>query len=407
MPTSFRFSNAGFNRFATVTRRLVTISQKQTSIMNLPPIPLVDLATQSQNIRDEVLQRMAEVINAGRYILGQEVAEFEGEFAAYCQVSHAIGVANGTDALHLALRALEIGPGDEVITVGNSFAATAFAIAYTGATTVFVDIDPVTYNIDPELVEQAITDKTRAIIPVHLYGQPAPMVEIMEIARRHQLFVVEDCAQSHGAEIDGRRCGSFGDFGCFSFYPGKNLGAFGDGGAIVTDKPELAEKVHLLRNYGQKVKNRHDLLGYNCRLDTLQACVLLTKMKHIESWTEQRRQVAAWYAEALADTDLELPQATPGMRHVYHLYVVRHPERDRLLKHLAERGIYGGVHYPNPLFRAAPFADSVTFPLELPICSRYANEILSLPMYPEMTQQDVERVAQAVREFSLVEAIER
>jgi len=375
--------------------------------MNLRSIPLVDLATQSQNIRDEVLQRMSEVINAGRYILGQEVAEFETEFASYCQVSHAIGVANGTDALHLALRALEIGPGDEVITVGNSFVATAFAIAYTGATTVFVDIDPVTYNIDPELIEQAITEKTRAIIPVHLYGQPAPMLEIMAIARRHQLYVVEDCAQSHGAEINGQRCGSFGDFGCFSFYPGKNLGAFGDGGAIVTNQPALADKVHLLRNYGQKVKNRHDLLGYNCRLDTLQACVLLTKMKYIETWTEQRRQIADWYSDALADSDLALPHATPGMRHVYHLYVVRHPERDRLLQHLADRGIYGGIHYPNPLFRATPFVDAVTYPLELPICSRYANEILSLPMYPEMTQEDVTRVAQAVREFSLVEVFER
>lgn len=365
-----------------------------------PPIPLVDLATQSRNIRDEVLRRMADVIDAGRYILGQEVAEFEEVFAKYCQVSHAIGVANGTDALHLALRALEIGPGDEVITVGNSFAATAFAIAYTGAETVFVDIDPVTYNIDPTLIEQAITAKTKAIIPVHLYGQPAPMREIMEIAQRHNLFVVEDCAQSHGAEIDGQRCGSFGDFGCFSFYPGKNLGAFGDGGAIVTKDARLAERVHLLRNYGQKVKNRHDLLGYNCRLDTVQACVLLTKMQYIEKWTEERRQVARWYAEELADLDLALPQETPGYRHVYHLYVVRHPRRDELLSYLAQDNIFGGIHYPNPLFTAQPFAGSQTLPFELPICSRYAKEILSLPMYPEMTREHVERIARRIRQFS-------
>jgi len=368
--------------------------------MNLPSIPLVDLATQSQNIRDEVLRRMAEVINAGRYILGQEVAEFEEKFASYCQVPHCIGVANGTDALHLALRALDIGPGDEVITVGNSFAATAFAIAYTGATTVFVDIDPLSYNIDPELIEQAITEKTRAIIPVHLYGQPAPMREILEIANRHNLFVVEDCAQSHGAEIEGQRCGSFGDFGCFSFYPGKNLGAFGDGGAIVTRNAELAEKIHLLRNYGQKVKNRHDILGYNCRLDTLQACVLLTKLQYIEQWTEQRRQVAAWYGEALADTDLEVPQVTPGMRHVYHLYVVRHPRRDALLEFLASHKIFAGIHYPNPLFTAQPFSGARTVPWELPVCSRYATEILSLPMYPEMTHDQVLRVAECVRQFA-------
>jgi dTDP-4-amino-4,6-dideoxygalactose transaminase len=368
--------------------------------MNLPPIPLVDLATQSQNIREEVLRRMADVINAGRYILGQEVAEFEGQFADYCQVPHAIGVANGTDALHLALRALEIGAGDEVITVGNSFAATAFAIAYTGASTVFVDIDPRTYNIDPELIEQAITEKTRAIIPVHLYGQPAAMPEIMDLARRHNLWVVEDCAQSHGAEIDGQRCGSFGDFGCFSFYPGKNLGAFGDGGAIVTRNPDLAERVHLLRNYGQKIKNRHDLLGYNCRLDTLQACVLLTKMQYIEQWTEQRRQVAAWYAEALADTDLELPEAREDVRHVYHLYVVRHPRRDALLEYMAGHKIFGGIHYPHPLSTAQPFGDARTVPWELPVCTRYAKEILSLPMYPEMTPDHVGRVADCIRQFA-------
>jgi dTDP-4-amino-4,6-dideoxygalactose transaminase len=372
-----------------------------------PSIPLVDLATQSRQIRDEVLRRMGEVIDAGRYILGQEVAEFEEIFARYCQVPHAIGVANGTDALHLALRALEIGPGDEVITVGNSFAATAFAIAYTGAEAVFVDIDPATYNIDPTLIEQAITNKTKAIIPVHLYGQPAPMNEILDIARRHQLYVVEDCAQSHGAEINGQRCGSFGDFGCFSFYPGKNLGAFGDGGAVITKNAGLAERVQLLRNYGQRVKNRHDLLGYNCRLDTLQACVLLTKMQYIEQWTEERRQVAKWYAEELADLDLTLPFETPHYRHVYHLYVVRHPERDLLLKHLSELGIYGGIHYPNPLFRAAPFHSSVTIPFELPICSQFANEILSLPMYPEMTREHVVRVADGIRSFVPAETVKK
>lgn len=364
------------------------------------PIPLVDLATQSRQIRDEVLERMARVIDAGRFILGFEVEEFEHAFANYCQVPYCIGVANGTDAIHMALRALDIGAGDEVITVGNSFAATAFAIAYTGATAVFVDIDPNTFNIDANLIEEAITPRTKAIIPVHLYGQPAPMKEILEIADRHGLRVVEDCAQSHGAEIDGQRCGSFGDIGCFSFYPGKNLGAFGDGGGVTTKDPVLAEKLQLLRNYGQRVKNRHDLLGYNCRLDTVQACVLLTKMQYIEHWTEQRRQVARWYSEELADTSLALPQEQLGYRHVYHLYVVRHPKRDALLTHLAKHKILAGVHYPNPLFRAEPFVGATTIPWELPVCSRFANEILSLPMYPEMTRDQVRRIAQRVRQFA-------
>ena len=363
-------------------------------------IPLVDLATQSQNIRDEVLQRMASVIDAGRYILGEEVEHFEKEFARYCQVNHCVGVANGTDAIHLALRALDIGEGDEVITVGNSYIATAFAIAYTNATPVFVDIDPVDFNIDVNQIEDAITPRTRAIIPVHLFGQPARMIEICEIARKYNLKVIEDCAQSHGAEIDGQRCGSFGDIGCFSFYPGKNLGAFGDAGGVITNDPVLAEKLTLLRNYGQRVKNRHDLLGFNCRLDTLQACVLLTKMKYIEHWTEQRREVSRWYGEELADTSLELPQEQKGYRHVYHLYVVRHPRRDAILSHLAKNNIYGGIHYPNPLFKAQPFQGATTIPRDLPICSKYANEILSLPMYPEMTRDQVRRIAECVRQFA-------
>lgn len=368
--------------------------------MDYESIPLVDLATQSQTIRDEVLARMADVIDAGRYILGKEVQEFEAAFAAYCQVPHCSGLANGTEALHLALRALEIGTGDEVITAGNSFAATPFAIAYTGATPVFVDISPLDFNIDVELIEAAITERTKAIIPVHLYGQPARMREICEIAKRHQLKVVEDAAQAHGAEISGQRCGSFGDIGCFSFYPGKNLGAFGDGGAATTSCPELAEKLNLLRNYGQKVKNRHDQLAYNCRLDTLQACVLLTKMQYIEAWTEQRRQIAAWYREVLADAeDIQLPLEREDVRHVYHLFVVRHPRRDQLIEHLAEQKIYAGIHYPNPLSTAQPFQDSTCRPAGLPVCNQLAGEIVSLPMYPEMTRQHVERIGDAIRAF--------
>lgn len=362
-------------------------------------IPLVDLATQSASIKEEVLSRIGRVIDKANYILGEEVAEFEAEFAKYCKSEHCVGVANGTDALHMALRALDIGPGDEVITAGNSFAATALAIAYSGATPVLVDIGEDDFNIDPELVEQAITDRTKAIIPVHLYGQPARMHEVLEIARRHNLRVIEDSAQGHGAEIDGVRCGGFGDVGCFSFYPGKNLGAFGDAGACVTRDPELAEKLRLLRNYGQVVKNRHDLLGFNCRLDTVQACVLQTKMQYIEQWTEQRRQVAAWYREELADLDLNLPVERAGVRHVYHLFVIRHPQRDALIKSLAEKQIFCGIHYPNPLNTAQPFQNVTTLPLDLPVCERLSKEIVSLPMYPEMTREHVELIGSALREF--------
>lgn len=363
------------------------------------PIPMMDLVSQSRSIQDEVLHRIADVISGARYILGEEVRQFEAEFSDYCNAKFAIGLSNGTDALHMALRAIDVGPGDEVITAGNSFAATAFAIAYTGAQAVFVDIDPADFNLNPELLEAAITDRTKAIIPVHLYGQPAPMDEILDIAKRNNLRVIEDSAQAHGAEYRGRRCGSMGDIGCFSFYPGKNLGAFGDGGCATTNDPELAEKLQLLRNYGQKVKNRHDLLGFNCRLDTVQAAVLLTKMKYIEDWTEKRREVAGWYREALADTDLILPVEREHVRHVYHLYVVRHPRRDALREYLDERDIQSGIHYPRPLSTASPMVNATCHPAGLPVTSQLANEILSLPMCPEMTQAKVLRVAEVIKAF--------
>ena len=370
-------------------------------------IPLVDLKSQSRSIKQDVLRRMEAVIDDARYILGQEVADFEAQFAEYCGTSHCVGMANGTEAIHMALRALDIGPGDEVITAGNSFAATAFAIAYAGAEAVFVDIDPRDFNLDASLIESAITDKTKAVIPVHLFGQPARMKEIMEIARRHDLKVIEDSAQAHGAELDGQRCGSFGDIGCFSFYPGKNLGAFGDGGAVVTNDPELAERLRLLRNYGQKQKNRHDTLGFNCRLDTLQACVLLSKMQHIEKWTEQRRQVAAWYREELKDADLLLPQAHENSRHVYHLFVIRTRQRERLMASLAEQNIHTGIHYPNPLSTAGSFQDAPTIPMGLPVCTEVANEIVSLPMFPEMTREQVQKVCVAVEQVIQQEELVR
>jgi dTDP-4-amino-4,6-dideoxygalactose transaminase len=372
------------------------ISKRPASVK----IPLVDLATQSRQIKEDVLRRMSDVIDSARYILGEEVQQFEEQFAAYCQVEHCIGVGNGTEALQLSLRALDIGAGDEVITAGNSFAATPFAIAHAGAKPVFVDINPVDFNIDINLVEEAISERTKAIMPVHLYGQPARMTELREIADRYGLHLVEDSAQAHGAELDGRRCGSLGDIGCFSFYPGKNLGAFGDGGAVVTNDAKLADRLRLLRNYGQKIKNRHDMLGYNSRLDTLQACVLLSKMHYIEEWTEQRRQVAKWYREDLAGADLVLPEECEDVRHVYHLFVIQHERRDELMAHLAEYDVFCGIHYPNPLYLAEPFGDSVTIPFELPACTQSAKQILSLPMYPEMTRDQVSYVANAIHAFA-------
>lgn len=370
------------------------------SVLQQPTaIPLVDLVTQSARIKDEVLARIGRVIDKANYILGDEVAEFEDEFARYCGSDYCVGVANGTEAIHMALRALNIGPGDEVITAANSFAATALAIAYSGATPVLVDICEDDFNIDPAMIEQAITSKTKAIIPVHLYGQPARMVEILKIAKRHSLKVIEDSAQGHGGELGGTRCGAWGDIACFSFYPGKNLGAFGDAGACVTADAKLAEKLRLLRNYGQVVKNRHDLLGFNCRLDTVQACVLLTKMQYIEEWTEQRRQVAQWYREELDGSELRLPIEKLDTRHVYHLFVIRHPERDRLMKFLADRQIYCGIHYPHPLPTAQPFASARTHPTGVPVCTQLSNEILSLPMYPEMTHDQVAAVAAAIHKF--------
>ena len=370
-----------------------------TSSSSNTPIPLVDLQTQSRAIKADVLSRMGDVIDGARYILGQEVREFEEKFADYCGTKHCVGLANGSEAIHLALRVLGIGPGDEVITAGNSFAATAYAITYSGAEPVFVDVDPVDFNLDVRLIEQAITDRTKAIIPVHLFGQPARMKAIRELADRFGLRVVEDAAQAHGAELDGQRCGAMSDIGCFSFYPGKNLGAFGDGGACTTNDSDLAEKLRSMRNYGQKVKNRHDGMGFNCRLDTIQACVLLSKMNFIEDWTEQRRTAADWYREALADVDVILPQAHEDVRHVYHLFVVRTPRRDDLIAALAKESISCGIHYPNPLFRAEQFADAPTLPMDLPVCSKLADEIVSLPMFPEITRQQVDRVGDAIARF--------
>ena len=363
------------------------------------PIPLVDLRQQYHQLREELLPEVERVLAAGQYVLGADVEIFEDRFADYCGAQHCVAVSSGTEALHLALRALGIGPGDEVITAANTFIATALAIRYAGAEPVLVDVDPDDHTIDVQHVEAAITSRTRAIIPVHLYGQPAAMAEIVDVARRHNLRIVEDAAQAHSARIGDRAVGSIGDAGCFSFYPGKNLGAYGDGGAIVTNDDELAAKLRTLRNYGQRRKNEYTTAGFNSRLDTVQAAVLMVKLRHLEAWTEQRRTAALRYGELLTDVDVELPVERPDVRHVYHLYVVRHDHRDEMLEHLRRQDTRCGIHYPQPLNEAAPFRAVRTVPDGVPISASLARRILSLPMFPELTDEQILSVVAGFKSF--------
>jgi dTDP-4-amino-4,6-dideoxygalactose transaminase len=367
-------------------------------------VPFVDLRTQYRALREEIHPAMERVMEAGAFILGDEVEAFEAEFAAYSGCDHGVGVGSGTDALRLALRALDIGPGDEVITAANTFAATALSIAHTGAVPVLADVREADFNLDPEAVERAVTPRTRAIVPVHLYGHPAPMDEILDIARRHGLAVVEDACQAHGAAYRGRPAGSMGDLGCFSFYPGKNLGAYGDGGAVVTADPALADRIRLDREYGQRVKYEHLSAGYNSRLDALQAAVLRVKLRYLDEWNDRRRAAAELYRLLLADTGLPLPIELAGARHVYHLFVVRHPDRDALAGALAGAGISTGIHYPKPLHRQPALAGVRTVPEGAPVATALSGEILSLPMFPEITPAQVARVAEAVSALAPVPA---
>jgi dTDP-4-amino-4,6-dideoxygalactose transaminase len=361
-------------------------------------IPLVELAGQYRMLRDEILPAMDGVMSEAQFILGEDVTRFEEEFAAYCGAKYCVGVASGLDALQLALRAVGVGPGDEVITAANTFIASALAVTHTGATPVLADVREDDFNLDPEAVERAITPRTKAILPVHLYGQPARMDEIRDVARRHGLKVVEDACQAHGARYGAARAGAMGDAGCFSFYPGKNLGGYGDGGAVVTDDPKVAERLRLDRNYGSRIKYVHDSAGFNSRLDTLQAAVLRIKLRRLDGWNARRRALAALYRELLADADVLLPAEMRGVEHVYHLFVIRHPERDRLLADLHARGIGAGVHYPIPIHEQAPYAGIRTVPDDAPVSTMLARQILSLPLYPEMTEAQVAEVADAVRE---------
>ena len=362
-------------------------------------IPLVDLRKQFQGIKEEVLTEIAQALDSMQLFLGKNVQAFESDFAAYCDTEFAIGAGSGTDALHIALLACGIGRGDEVITVSHTFFATVEAIVLTGAQPVFVDIDPETYNIDTAQVEGMINNKTRAILPVHFYGHPANMDPIWELAQTHNLQVIEDACQAHGAEYKGRRTGSLGDAGCFSFYFSKNLGAYGEGGMITTSDPNIAQRCRILRDHGQDTKYHHAMFGINGRLDELQAAVLRIKLSHLEEWNEKRRKLAQIYNAGLPPSIVK-PQEMPWAKHVYHLYVVRTPERDQLRAWLETKGISTGMHYPIPVHLQEAWRGYGEGNFSLPITERITKEILSLPIYPELTAQEVGYICDCIREFT-------
>ena len=363
-------------------------------------IPQANPHAQYASHRAEIDQAIARVLDTGRYILGEEAAAFEREFAAYLGVRFGVGVGSGTEALHLALRACGVGPGDEVITVSHTAVATVSAIELCGATPVLVDIDPRSFTLDPDKLEAAITSATRAIIPVHLYGQSADLESILSIARKHKARVIEDCAQSHGAMYRGKRTGAWGDIACFSFYPTKNLGAIGDGGFVAADDPQLAENAKLLREYGWRERYVSDLAGWNTRLDELQAAILRVKLRTLDADNARRRHLAELYDELLTASSVTLPPAMPYGEHVYHLYVVRSARRDELQAFLKERGIGTLVHYPRPIHLQPAYRGRLGDVGSLPETERAANEVLSLPMFPELSEAQVRQVAQAIREFS-------
>ncbi|HEY8158385.1 MAG TPA: DegT/DnrJ/EryC1/StrS family aminotransferase [Methylobacter sp.] len=369
-------------------------------------IPFVDLKAQYAGIKDEVNVAIQGILESCQFTLGSEVAAFEEEFATYCQAQYGIGVNTGTSALHLALLAAGIGPGDEVITVPFTFVATVAAIHYTGATPVFVDIDPRTFTIDVKAIEGAITERTKAILPVHLYGQPADMDPILDIAKRHGLIVIEDAAQAHGAEYKGKRVGSLGDMGCFSFYPGKNLGAYGEGGMVVTSNAEYTRTIRMLRDWGAEQKYHHVLKGYNFRLEGIQGAVLRVKLRHLEKWTEARRAAASHYDELLADSGVQTPEAMPYARHVYHVYAIRTQQRSEWQQALQAKGIQTGIHYPIPVHLLPAYADLGYSEGDFPHSEQAANEVLSLPMFAELSRAQCQEVCEAVMLLADQDAVE-
>lgn len=364
-----------------------------------PDVPILDLKLQYHSLHSEIAEALQRVLDSGQFVLGPEVSALEEEIAAYCETAYAVGVASGTDALRLSLAALGIGPGDEVITTPFTFVATANTISHCGATPVFVDIEPRTYNLDPKAVAAAITSRTRAIVPVHLYGQPADMDPILHLSERHGLYVIEDAAQAIGAQYRGRPAGSLGICGCLSFYPTKNLGAYGDAGMVVTNDAALAQRIDLLRRQGSANRYYHEVLGFNSRLDSLQAAVLRVKLRHLDYWQERRRLLATRYDELLAEYPVTTPYVRPDVRHVFHQYTIRTPRRDELAAFLRERGIGSMVYYPLPLHRQRLYAGLNLTEGSLPISEAAGREVLSLPMYPELDDAQQRSVALAIGQF--------
>jgi dTDP-4-amino-4,6-dideoxygalactose transaminase len=360
-------------------------------------IPLLDLQAEYRSIKPEIDAAVLRVLEDGQFALGPAVSRFEAALAAYCGTAEAVGVNSGTSALHLALLAAGVAPGDEVITVPFTFVATVAAIEHAGAKPVFVDVDEVYYTMDPARLEAAMTLRTKAIIPVHLYGQPADMEPILDLAARRGVAVIEDAAQAHGAESRGRRCGSLGRLGCFSFYPSKNLGAYGEGGAVVTGDPALAARIRLLRSWGEQTRYTHTARGFNYRMDAIQAAILDVKLRHLEPWTEARRAHASSYARHLAGTAAVIPRVRDGARHVYHQYVVRVPQRETVRARLADAGVQTAVHYPIPLHLQPAYRDLGYARGDFPVAERLADEVLSLPMFPGLTEPQIEIVAGIIR----------
>jgi len=362
-------------------------------------VPLLDLKEQFLTIKEEVMAVLEQVFESCEFILGPNVSAFEQEIAKYLGVKHAIGVGNGTDALVLILDALGIGPGDEVITTPYTFFATAECVSRLGAKPVFVDINPITLTIDPEKLEQAITSRTKAVIPVHIFGRAVDMPRIMDIASRHDLFVVEDACQSMGGEIEGKKLGTFGNAGAFSFFPTKNLGAYGDGGLVVTDDDELAERVRMLRAHGSKVKYHNELIGYNSRLDEMQAAVLRVKLRHLNEWDSRRREIALEYNKLLKDLPLQLPDPGDKGEHVFHLYTILTDNREELRAYLKSRGVETGVYYPTSLHLQPAYAELGYCKGDFPVSESACERNLSLPMYPDLTDEQIHYVAETLRGF--------
>jgi len=367
-------------------------------------VPYLDLKAQYQSIKPEIDAAIARVLDSCQFVLGSEVAGFERDFAAHSGTSECIALNSGTSALHLALLAAGVGPGHEVITVPFTFVASVAAVLYAGAKPVLVDIDPRSFTMDPAAIEAAITSRTKAILPVHLYGQSADMDPIMEIARRHALVVIEDAAQAHGAKYKGRPAGNIGDMACFSFYPGKNLGAYGEGGAVTTSNAEYARTIRMLRDWGQDHKYHHVLRGYNYRMEGFQGAILRVKLKHLDKWTEARRSIVRQYNELLADCEIETPEEMPWGRHVYHVYTLRTDDRDALQAALTAVGIQTGIHYPVPVHLQPAYSDLSYGPGAFPQAERAAKQVLSLPLYPELSSKAVVHVAEVVRKSVGVKA---